>query len=195
DSALGLLVAGLEERGLLDRTNIVVVSDHGMIPTSQDRVMFLDDFVDLATARPIDWNPVLALWPDEEDLDEVYHSLRDAHPHVAIYRKDSIPVGFEFGTHPRIAPIIGIADDGWTITTHPYFERNPEGADGGNHGFDQHATDMQGIFVAAGPAFRESVRVPAFPNVSVYALLMEVLGLPAAPGDGDLSDVAGILIE
>ncbi len=195
DAALGLLVAGLEARGLLEQTNLVVVSDHGMIPTSQDRVMFVDDYVDLETARPIDWNPVLALWPVEEDLDDVYDALREAHPHVAIYRKESIPDRFEYGTHPRVAPIVGIADDGWTITTHRYFERAPEAADGGNHGFDQHAPDMQGIFVAAGPAFRQAARVPAFPNVSVYPLLMQVLGLPAIPGDWDLSDVAGILIE
>ncbi len=195
DSALGLLVTGLDDRGMLDRTNIVVVSDHGMIPTSQERVMFVDDYVDLETARPIDWNPVLALWPDEEDVDAVYLALRDAHPHVSVYWKDSIPDRFEYGSHPRVPPIICIADDGWTITTHSFFERAPEAADGGNHGFDHQARDMQGIFIAAGPAFREAERVPAFRNVSVYPLLMELLRLPAAPGDGDLSEVGGILAE
>jgi predicted AlkP superfamily pyrophosphatase or phosphodiesterase len=195
DSALGLLVTGLDDRGMLDRTNIVVVSDHGMIPTSQERVMFVDDYVDLETARPIDWNPVLALWPDEEDVDAVYLALRDAHPHVSVYWKDSIPDRFEYGSHPRVPPIICIADDGWTINTHPFFERAPEAVDGGNHGFDHQARDMQGIFIAAGPAFREAERVPAFRNVSVYPLLMELLGLPAVPGDGDLSEVGGILAE
>ena len=195
DSALGLLVAGLEERSLLDRTNIIVVSDHGMIPTSQERVMFVDDYVDLETARPIDWDPVLALWPDEEHSEAVYRALRGAHPHVSVYWKDSIPDRFQYGRHPRVPPIIGIADDGWTISTHPYFERAPEAADGGSHGFDHQARDMQGIFIAAGPAFREAERIPAFRNVSVYPLLMKVMGLPAAPGDGDLAEVVEILAE
>ncbi|MCK5484137.1 MAG: alkaline phosphatase family protein, partial [Gemmatimonadetes bacterium] len=195
DSALGLLVDGLEDRGLLERTNIVVVSDHGMSPTSQERVMFVDDYVDLETARVVDWNPVLALWPDEENLADVYESLRDAHPHVSVYMKDSIPERFEYGSHPRVAPIIGIADDGWTITTHSYFENAPEGADGGNHGFDHQADDMRGIFIAAGPAFREGARVPAFRNVNVYLLVMKALGLPAVQGDGDLSEVDGILVQ
>ena len=54
---------------------------------------------------------------------------------------------------------------------------------------------MLGVFVAAGPSFREGSRVPAFQNVDVYPLLMEALGLPAAPGDGDLSRVRRILAE
>jgi len=195
DSALGLLVEGLADRGLLERTDILVVSDHGMIPTSQERVMFVDDYVDLKTARPIDWGPLLALWPDEEDLADVYESLREAHPHVSIYLKDSIPDRFEYGSHPRVAPIVGIADDGWTITNHSYFDEDPKRADGGNHGFDHEAKNMQGIFVAAGPSFRSGPRVPAFSNVDVYPLLMKLLDLPAAPSDGDIARVEAILAE
>ena len=39
--------AGLAAPGLLDRTNLVVVSDHGMTAISPDRVIFLDDYVAL----------------------------------------------------------------------------------------------------------------------------------------------------
>lgn len=195
DSALGLLVDGLDRRGLLEHTNIVVVSDHGMSPTSRERVVFVDDHVELETARIIDWNPVVALWPEEDDLVDVYESLRDAHPHVSVYWKDSIPARFRYGSHPRIPPIIGIADDGWTIATHPFFDRAPEAADGGNHGFDHHARDMQGVFIAAGPSFRQDTRVPAFRNVNVYLLVMKALGLPAVEGDADFSEVGGILAE
>ena len=195
DEALGLLVQGLEKRGLLSRTNLVVVSDHGMIPTSRERVFFVDDYVNLDTARVIDWDPVLALWPDEEHQEAIYGALKDAHPHVSIYWKDSIPERFDYGKHPRVPPIIGIADDGWTITTRPYYEEAPIRADGGNHGFDHEARDMQGIFVAAGPAFHSGLRVPAFRNVDVYPLLMKLLDLPAAPGDGDPARVEDLLAD
>ncbi len=195
DEALGLLLAGLDERGLLSRTNVIVVSDHGMIPTSRERVMLVDDYVDLDIAGVVDWNPVLALAPDEEHLDSVYEALKGAHPHVSIYWKDSIPARFDYGRNPRVPPIIGIADDGWTISTRPYFEEAPIRADGGNHGFDHAAKDMQGIFIAAGPAFPRGVRAPAFRNVDVYPLLMEILGLPAVPSDGDLSRVEGLLAD
>lgn len=195
DEALGLLLDGLEERDLLSRTNVVVVSDHGMIPTSRERVMLVDDYVDLDIAGIVDWNPVLALAPDEEHREAVYAALKGAHPHVSIYWKDSIPARYDYGRNRRVPPIIGIADDGWTISTRPYFEEAPIRADGGNHGFDHAAKDMQGIFIAAGPAFPSGVRAPAFRNVDVYPLLMEILGLPAAPSDGDLARVEGLLVD
>jgi hypothetical protein len=52
---------------------------------------------------------------------------------------------------------------------------------------------MWGIFVAAGPAFMKGLSEPAFRNVDVYPLLMDILGLPASPNDGDLGEVEGML--
>jgi predicted AlkP superfamily pyrophosphatase or phosphodiesterase len=195
DAAVGLLVAGLTTRGLLDRTNVVVVSDHGMSSTSRQRVVFVDDYVDLATAHAVDWTPVLALWPDEKDRTAVYEALRGAHPRMSVFLRDSIPERLEYGQHRRIPPILAIADPGWTITSHEFFDEWQQMGDGGSHGYDHEAMDMQGVFLAAGPSFRRGARVPAFRNVDVYPLLMKTLGLPAAPGDGDLSRVPGILAE
>ena len=191
DADLGLLLDGLEERGLADSVNIIVVSDHGMSATSPERVIFVDDYVDLETANPVDWNPVLALWPDSADVTAVYEALREAHPNLAVFLRDSIPERFQYGTGPRIAPILGVADAGWMISTRPYFES--ASAVAGNHGYDPEARDMWGIFVAAGPAFVEGLETPAIRNVDIYPLLMDILGLPASPSDGDLQEVAGIL--
>jgi len=193
DEAIGLLIAGLETRDLLDLTNIVVVSDHGMIATSRERVVFVDDYVDLSIANPVDWNPVLALWPAQDDLEVVYEALHGAHPEMDIYRRDDIPDRLEYGSHRRTPPILGLAAPGWTITNHAYFDASPERAEGGNHGYDNAAKGMQGLFVAAGPAFRNGVRVPAIRNTYVYSLLMAALGLPAAADTGDLAQVPGIL--
>jgi hypothetical protein len=46
---------------------------------------------------------------------------------------------------------------------------------------------MRGLFVAAGPAFREGVTVPAFENIHVYNALAVVLGVMPAPNDGDMA--------
>jgi predicted AlkP superfamily pyrophosphatase or phosphodiesterase len=192
DSALGYLLEGLESRGL-GHVNLIVVSDHGMSPLSRDRVIFLDDYLDPEATRVVDWDPVLALWPDPTGVDSVYGALQGRHPHLHVYRREEIPERYEFGSHDRVAPIIGIADPGWSITTHDYFERNPGGYRGGNHGYDQMSEDMQALFVAAGPAFRRGAVVSPFPNVDVYELIMHVLGLPPAPGDGRLARTAGVL--
>ena len=44
---------------------------------------------------------------------------------------------------------------------------------------------MRGIFVAAGPAFKSGVTVPAFENVHIYNALSAVLGVSPAANDGD----------
>lgn len=193
DRALGRLVDGLAERGMTDEVNLVVVSDHGMIATSRDRVIFADDYVDLDVARPVDWNPVLALWPDTEDVSLVYDALKGAHPEMAVYLRSEIPADLRYGAHPRTPPILGIATPGWSITSHEYYDQRPDRFDGGNHGYDPAAKGMHGVFVAAGPDFRRGVRVPALRNVHVYSLIMAALDLPPAESDGDLDAVPGIL--
>ncbi len=47
DRHLGNLIAGLEAMGVLDQINLVLLSDHGMTQLSRQRVIFLDDYIDL----------------------------------------------------------------------------------------------------------------------------------------------------
>lgn len=192
DSTIGYLLDGLAARHLLD-VNVIVVSDHGMAQLSPDRVIFLDDFIDPEATHVADWNPVLAIWPDSAQAGAIVEALSGASPHLHVYRRDKIPAHYQFGSHPRVAPIVAIADPGWTITTHAYFERNPESLNGGNHGFDQNSLEMRALFLADGPAFADGVVVGPFSNVDVYPLIMDILSLPAAPNDGDLREVAGML--
>ena len=65
DKSIGDLVAGVQQIGLSDRVNYVVVSDHGMAALSPDRTIVLDDYIDVATAEVVDWSPVLALTPKD----------------------------------------------------------------------------------------------------------------------------------
>ena len=192
DSMIGLLLESLGARGLAD-VNVIVVSDHGMSRLSRDRVIFLDDYVDPDSVRVIDWSPVLALWPDSTQETAVYEALSGAHPHLHVYRREELPPELGFGTHRRVAPIIGIADPGWSITTHDSFERRPERFDGGSHGYDHRSDDMRSLFIAAGPAFKSGLVTPPFPNVDVYEVLMAILGLSPVPGDGDLDRVRPML--
>lgn len=192
DSMIGLLVKSLRARGL-EGVNVIVVSDHGMSKLSRDRVIFLDDYMDPDSVRVVDWSPVLALWPDSTHESAVYDALKGAHPNLHVYRRAEIPPELGFGTHPRVAPIIGIADPGWSITTRHSFTRRPERFDGGSHGYDHRSDDMRSLFIAAGPAFKSGLVSHPFPNVDVYEVIMAILGLTPAPGDGDLDRVRLLL--
>jgi predicted AlkP superfamily pyrophosphatase or phosphodiesterase len=111
-----------------------------------------------------------------------------------VYRKSEIPARLHYGSNRRVAPIIGIADPGWSITTRQRFASEPQRFDGGNHGFDPADPGMRGIFIARGPAFRRGLQAEAFENVHVYSLIMEILGLPPAPSDGSLEAVRHLLV-
>jgi hypothetical protein len=43
---------------------------------------------------------------------------------------------------------------------------------------------MHGIFIAAGPSFRQGVTVPAFENIEVYDVQAAALRVAPAPNDG-----------
>jgi predicted AlkP superfamily pyrophosphatase or phosphodiesterase len=189
DSQVGVLVAGLAARGLSERVNLIVVSDHGMSATSPERAIYLDDYVDLSRVVVVDWSPVAAIRPRAGYEDSADLRLRGAHPQLAVYRKDEIPVRLHYRDHPRITPIIAIAADGWSITARGRRSWGP----GGNHGFDPALVSMGALFVAAGPAFKRGVVVEPFQSVHVYALMAHITGLPPAPHDGSLDSVRALL--
>lgn len=188
DAYLGQLTAGLEQRGLLNHVNIVVTSDHGMSATNTDRVVLLDDYISLDDVTVSDINPTLGLFPKPGREDAVYRALRRAHPRLKVYRRHETPRHWHYRDHPRIPPIVGVVDDGWQImrrgTLQDLVARVSRG-EGGQHGYDPRTLSMRGIFVAAGPAFRQGATVDAFENVDVYNVLARILGVPAAKNDGN----------
>ena len=187
DEALGQIVDGVGRLGLDDRTTIVVVSDHGMTPTSADRLIFLDDYVDLDSIDFVEMGAFLQLRPYPGLIDAVYRQLRGRHPHLAVYKREELPARFHYGRNPRITPIVGVLDEGWTVTTHAReAERKPDAPPRhGAHGYDPRLRSMHGLFVAAGPAVRRGLVVAPFENIHIYDFLCAILRLTPAKNDGD----------
>ncbi len=193
DSAIGMLMHGLRELQLEDKYNLVVLSDHGFANIDSSRIIFIDDYVEVPEAGIIDWSPVLALRPALENTDAIYSALRSAHPNLHVYRRQEIPIELHYSNHHRIAPIIGIADEGWSIASRQYFADYPDAFNGGDHGYRPEVQSMAGIFLATGPNFKQGITVPAFSNIHIYALLTHIMGLKSAPNEGDLGVVRNLL--
>ncbi len=195
DGLLGNLLAGIAASGLADRINVIVVSDHGMSQQALDRKIFLDDYIDLSTVNVVDLSPVLQIAPKTGTVDELYAKLRDRHPALTVYRREDVPAYLHFSGNPRIQPIVGLAADGWAITTRARFEqaKNNPNQTGGDHGYDGRYRSMHGLFVAAGPQFRRGLVVPAFENIHIYELMCRILGLKPAKNDGDAAVTKGFL--
>ena len=191
DSLIGFLLAGLARRETAHQVNLVIVSDHGMASTGPDRVVWLDDYVSGDAMRVDEMSALLAAWPAEGLEDSVYRALRRA-PHLAVYRKAALPARFHLEGSPRVAPIVAIADEGWTIAQRTAADPRPTVLRG-NHGYDDTLSSMRAIFIAHGPAFRRAVTVPPVRNIHVYPLLAAVLGLDPAPTDGSRDSVRAML--
>jgi predicted AlkP superfamily pyrophosphatase or phosphodiesterase len=168
--------------------NVLLVSDHGMTPTSPEKILVLDDFFDQKKARMVDAAPVTSIWPKPGEGAGILQALRKV-PHLKSYAREEIPPRYHFYGHRRIPPILAVADPGWLVTT------LAKGSDyaklsRGMHGYSPGLQDMHGLFIARGPAFASGVRLGSIKNIQVYNAACRVLGLQPAPNDGDSKIVA-----
>jgi predicted AlkP superfamily pyrophosphatase or phosphodiesterase len=120
------------------------------------------------------------------------NKLLAAHDHMHCWRKADVPPRFHYGRNPRVPDVICAADVGWLIETRAK-EEHASYAILGEHGYDNAAPEMGALFIANGPAFAKGEVVKPFPNVDVYSLMTQVLGLKPEPNDGHIGDLQGVL--
>lgn len=207
DALLGRLADGVGTRGLAASTDIVVVSDHGLAETHPDRVVVLEDLIDLSDVDVIETGPSVQLRPKEavapgpaaraQWTRATFAALAGRHPRLRVYEGSALPARFRARGSERLAPIIGLADEGWVIQTRAQRDRWTANGGGtrGEHGFDPALRSMHGVFVAAGPSFRAGLRLLPFESVHVYELLCRVLGIRSAGNDGDPRVLARALVS
>lgn len=191
DSLLGYLFKKMDEHGLKDQLNLILASDHGMAEISSEKVIFLDELIDLERVEMIDWTPVAMIQPDEGETQEIYKALKENENNYKVYLKDEMPDHYQFSDHYRIPEIIMIADVGYTITSRDFFE--DRGVMGGTHGYDNRAPEMRTVFIAKGPAFKNNIEVEPFQSVHIYELMCEFLDIEPAPNDGSLDSLKHML--
>lgn len=192
DGYIARLLTGFEQRGIRDDVNLIIVSDHGMVDLSDERVIFLDDYIDLDDVDPVDVYTVVGLNPVDGAHDRVLSALQGAHPNFHVYEKGNVPDRFHYNDHPRIPDIVGIADPGWMVRRERVdFDRARFG--GATHGYDNRAEEMKSLFIATGPAFKARATVEPFENIHLYELMTHIMGIPPAANDGDLSVLRPVL--
>ncbi|KAI9367838.1 alkaline-phosphatase-like protein [Aspergillus egyptiacus] len=199
DEMLAGLFAGLQERNLTDVVNVVIVSDHGMATTSTERLVQLDDLIDLNLTSHIDGWPLRGIRPKRpEDLKTLQDQLERAAPKytgaIEIYTRENMPERYHFKNNDRIAPLWVIPKTGWAIVERPEFDAQVALQNGdvyhprGIHGYDHEHPLMRAIFIARGPAFPHppNSRVDVFQNINVYNILCDSLGIIPHPNNGTL---------
>jgi hypothetical protein len=207
DGRLGALMDRLKAEQL--PVNLIVVSDHGMTPVSPDRVMLLDDYVDLKTVQVDFLSSTVGLRPLRGTAADLVKALAGL-PHAKAYltdhvpprsgpagwlhaadtqwlhRSDYLPERFHLTGNARIPDVWIVPELGWHIQTRNNAKVPAVHDQKGDHGFDNAERAMHGILIANGPAFKNGGEViEPTANIHIYNLMCAILQLHPAPNDGD----------
>jgi len=193
DQLIGYLKQQMQESNLWANTNIVIVSDHGMVDLSADKLLRMDEIIDMDDTERVIWGPMTMIQPKEGVTEEVYQELKAAEKHYRVYKKEELPERYHLKNHRRVEDIVMVADLGYTILDEDYEQEFVESLPRATHGYDSNQKAMQGLFIAHGPAFREGATVESFQNVHVYELINHLMGTRPAPNDGALDSVRVLL--
>jgi predicted AlkP superfamily pyrophosphatase or phosphodiesterase len=207
DARLGALLARLKAEHI--PVNVVLVSDHGMTNVSPDRVMVIDDYVDLRTVQVDFQSPAVGLRPLQGTAQDLVRALAKL-PHAKAYLTDNqppppglagvghwlsvnvlhrgeyLPARFHLTNNLRIPDVWIVPEEGWHVQTRATSKVPAVHDQKGDHGFDPAFRSMRSILIANGPSFKDTGEVIGpVPNIDVYNLLCAALRLTPAPNDGD----------
>ncbi|QHB70757.1 ectonucleotide pyrophosphatase/phosphodiesterase [Stenotrophomonas rhizophila] len=184
DAAIGRLLDGLQSRGLDASTNVIVVSDHGMATVPDGQTIAIEDMVDPTIATDVSMGQSVGFAPLPGKRREAEKVLLGAHAQYDCWTRQTLPARWHYGSNPRIPPIVCQMHEGWNALSRASVAARAPGTRG-SHGYDNALPSMRAVFIARGPSFKQGQTIEGFDNVDVYPLLARLLGVPAAPNDGD----------
>lgn len=188
DAAVGAVVEGLREQGQLARTNLIVVSDHGMAEVPHGQVVATEQMVAPDLARAVSVGQSVGFEPLPGQEAAARKALLGAHRNYDCWPREQLPAHWDYGTHRRVPAIICQMHEGWDANTTAILARRKPGTRG-SHGYDTRLPSMRTVFIAHGPAFRSAARIAPIDNVDVYPLVNHLLGLDVPANDGNLEAV------
>ncbi|KAI8970385.1 alkaline-phosphatase-like protein [Mycotypha africana] len=203
DDVIGYLGEELKKRNLENHVHTVIVSDHGMAETNDSKLIYYDDILSEDLLKHVgnrEALPLLDLRPapdaSSDTIQKIYDQLFNYtqsvfKPHFEVYLKKDMPDRYHYKNSDRITPIVAIPEVGYTFVTHSEIaKKGGKFRKGGNHGYDNLADEMRGIFLAKGPKldnkYRAGTILAPFFNIEVYRFLTELLNVDAAPNNGTL---------
>ncbi|MBN1300050.1 MAG: alkaline phosphatase family protein [Melioribacteraceae bacterium] len=196
DSIAGYLLDSINDMGFKDSVNVIFLSDHGMTETSPDKTINILDIIENDKCKIYDSGPVMRISPPEASLNEVYNTLKKSENHFTVYRKEELPSYYHYSAHELISQLIVVADIGWSLVKSSKRKGYEHRISKGNHGYEKDHTDMHGIFLAGGPAFKTNYQTGTLWNIDVYPLLSKIFSIEQSDSiDGKLERIEFILKE
>ena len=205
DQLLGYIFEEIKKLSIKDQLNIIVLSDHGMSKVTQDKLIFLDEFIpeDMAVfhgggAIGMINKKKRAPFSFKNLFKNQRYSKKEIFKHIEfvefmdVYKRKNIPAHLHF-LNEDSPDFLLVANNEWFITDHKNHERIGRTLNG-MHGYYPSHESTHGIFYAMGPSFRRGYEMKAFENIHVYPLICNILNISEYKDiDGDLNQVKGML--
>ncbi len=186
DRMISKIREGLRNLGIEDRTDLIVLSDHGMAEVNDERVVSPSKYLKREWfSRIITGTPTFIYSRDEACRDSIVTALGGVE-HISVWKAGEVPAELMYGTNPREGDVIVAPDLGWQFTDKPRQH-------GGSHGYSPFEKEMQVVFRAEGPDFKKGYKAESFQNVDIYPLVCHLLGIDPSPNDGSLKNVKKML--
>jgi predicted AlkP superfamily pyrophosphatase or phosphodiesterase len=191
DSLLGNLMKAVRETDL--PVNTILVSDHGLseLTVAPETFIFLDELLNIndTTIRITHARALTHFYVDDQaKADSLYQVLKKQEKNYTIFRKKELPASLHY-RNARVGDLVMVAKPFHSIIRAgrtALFQKEKPGRKFGVHGYDPaEVNDMLGIFYAQGPNIKAGSKIPAIPNIDIYPLIAEILGLKPPPIDGN----------
>ena len=210
DHALSVLLDGLEARDLLDKTNIILVGDHGMSDYNCSENMFsvtdhlqgsgldFDEFVSECT------NTLVLAKPGK--LHQLFYALVNSSKHVRFYLKEDFIQRFPHyhtANTNRSEGVFYETDLPYVVSCHKKSNKTCFHASKATHGWNYNEPDMWPLLVGHGPAFRQNFHLKAeeplrrqlgvSSQVDLYPLMCYLMGIHCPQRNGSLMRLENLL--
>ncbi|KAL3095387.1 hypothetical protein niasHS_007486 [Heterodera schachtii] len=216
DNYLRKIQEEMDTMDLHQSTNLVVLSDHGLMAVEEEDQFYIDEcLADPSMVRRVANSLAFAMvWPIDGEEDTTFFELKvcdqwafvgdyeneETAPLVNVYRRHELPDHFHWRDSRLVAPIVLIARPGIVLLT-----RNIPSTDVSEKlakkwkmldGWENEHEAMQGIFMARGPAFKVDYKSEPIEVVDIYQLVLNILGVePNHQSNGSWERVAEVLSE
>lgn len=191
DSVLAYFFEQVKTLNIKDSIDFIIVSDHGMHAINENKVVCIEDHINLAWVdTAIGGNPFILMHPNENCKDSILNNLASVEG-ISAWAKENIPERFHLKQNQRVPEIVIVANEGWSTK----INAAKKVYSGGTHGYDNTISDMNGIFYGIGPHFKQNLNAGQLYNTDIYNLIAKILEIDPAPNDGQSERIFHVLNE
>jgi len=193
DNSIGIIIDSLTGKNLLERTNIIFISTHGMMNINKERVINIKERINDDNIAIINQGTYCFLYMNEgmTGRDSLMKHLQGKEEGIKIYDRNSIPGSMNLGNHPYFPDVLIAAESGSILT-----EKNDFTTYGlkGVHGYTADNPEMNGVFIASGPNIAESRKVTSVRIIDIFPMLCEMLQINITNQiDGNIENIKQLL--